>query len=100
SGEDMSAAPPPAPQGSAAASSFKLPTETTQLVTAVVDDWNATHAQLALWHRDASGWAQDAAWSGIIGRSGAAWGTGLNGAPPHDGPIKHEGDGKSPAGAF
>jgi D-alanyl-D-alanine dipeptidase len=85
--------------GSAVAT-FSLPLTTTQLVTAVVDDWTSTHATLALWHRTGPTWTRDAAWSGVIGRSGAAWGTGLHGGALGEGPVKHEGDGKSPAGAF
>jgi len=35
-----------------------------------------------------------------LGRAGLAWGLGLHGNPPFPGPIKREGDGRSPAGAF
>jgi L,D-peptidoglycan transpeptidase YkuD (ErfK/YbiS/YcfS/YnhG family) len=64
----------------------------TQLVTAVVDDWRATHATLQLWQRtgaDAAWQAVGAPWPGVIGKAGAAW--------PRD---RREGDGTSPAGAF
>jgi D-alanyl-D-alanine dipeptidase len=75
-----------------------------ELVTAVVDDWTSTHALLHRYHRDGSTWrAIGEPWPGVIGRAGAAWGDGLHGdgAPSgRDGPIKREGDGKAPAGAF
>ena len=78
---------------------------TRQLVTAVIPDWDATTAELRLWTRDGDGPWQPAgaAWQGVIGRTGAAWGVGLHGsgAPSgRSGPRKHEGDGKSPAGVF
>ncbi len=75
-----------------------------QLLTAIVPDWTATTAELQLWQRDGAAWrAIGDAWPAVIGRTGAAWGVGIhgNGAPTgHTGPIKHEGDGKSPAGIF
>ncbi|MBP9084477.1 MAG: hypothetical protein KBG15_00100 [Kofleriaceae bacterium] len=94
-----------------------------QLITAVTADWQSAEATLQLWHRDAAGHWQpdDAAWSGVIGKNGAAWGIGLHGnGPPvmppgvggtgpgvertsarsERGPIKAEGDQRSPAGAF
>jgi L,D-peptidoglycan transpeptidase YkuD (ErfK/YbiS/YcfS/YnhG family) len=82
-----------------------LPAATRQLVTAIVPDWNATSAELRLWTREAGGAWQPSgpSWQGVIGRTGAAWGTGLHGtgAPRgRTGPAKHEGDGKSPAGVF
>jgi D-alanyl-D-alanine dipeptidase len=73
------------------------------VVTAVIDDWSATHATLTLWHHDERGWRHDKPWQGVIGHAGAAWGIGLHGtgAPAgHAGPVKHEGDGASPAGVF
>jgi D-alanyl-D-alanine dipeptidase len=64
----------------------------TQLVTAIIDDWRATHATLQLWQRTgaAGAWRPvGAAWPGVIGKAGAAW--------PRD---RREGDGTSPAGVF
>lgn len=81
-----------------------LPVTTTRLVTAIVADWSATTAELRLWERDGKAWrAAGPAWPGVIGRTGAAWGIGLHGdgAPAgRAGPVKREGDGKSPAGVF
>lgn len=75
-----------------------------QLVTAIVPDWTSTHAELRLWQRDGATWklAMEP-WQGVVGTSGTAWGIGLHGtgAPAgRSGPVKREGDGKSPAGVF
>ena len=81
-----------------------IPVTARELVTAVVDDWNSTHATLRTYRRDGGAWHPVGnAWPGVIGRSGSGWGVGLHGvgAPTgRGGPIKREGDGKSPAGAF
>lgn len=91
---------PPSPPAPAAV----IPATTKQLLTAIVPDWTSTTAELRLWKRDGHGWtAVGAPWTGVIGNAGAAWGTGLHGtgAPSgRTGPLKHEGDRKSPAGVF
>lgn len=107
---DRKAAPPAAlPTGAPAQPTPPRPAEavigaaTTQLVTAVIDDWTSTHATLALWRRGATAWERvGEPWPGVVGRTGSAWGIGLHGvgAPGRAGPVKQEGDGKSPAGAF
>ena len=92
-----------------------------QLITAITADWQSTAATLQLWQRDAAGhWQADGApWTGVIGKTGAAWGMGLhgNGVPVRPAgvgatgpemertsarsePLKAEGDQRSPAGAF
>jgi L,D-peptidoglycan transpeptidase YkuD (ErfK/YbiS/YcfS/YnhG family) len=81
-----------------------IPAETTQLLVATVDGWDEVHAQLKRFERTPEGWKQvGEPWPAVIGVSGAAWGRGLHGggAPPgDDGPVKVEGDGRSPAGVF
>jgi D-alanyl-D-alanine dipeptidase len=73
-------------------------------VTAVVSDWDSTLAELKLWKREGSEWKLAMGpWPGVVGTSGTAWGAGLHGAGApsgRGGPVKKEGDGKSPAGAF
>lgn len=71
-----------------------------QLVLVTSADWNATDGQLRRFERDGDGWTQVGAAVPItLGRTGSAWGIGLN-AARDDGPVKREGDGKSPAGVF
>ncbi len=83
-----------------------IPAETLQLVTAVVPGWDATAAELRLWTRPDAKTPWKLAlgpWPGVIGKTGAAWGMGRHGRGPfagRPGPLKVEGDGKSPAGAF
>lgn len=81
-----------------------IPAGARELVVGVVETWDATEATLRRYRREAGAWrAVGDAWPGVVGRTGVAWGAGLHGtgAPAgRDGPVKREGDGKSPAGAF
>jgi L,D-peptidoglycan transpeptidase YkuD (ErfK/YbiS/YcfS/YnhG family) len=81
-----------------------IPADTRELVVGVVDDWSSTTASLTRYRGGPDGWTRvGAAWPGVVGKSGLAWGDGLHGlgAPAgHPGPIKREGDGASPAGVF
>ena len=71
-----------------------------QLVLVVIPDWNADHGRLRTYARDGNDWhAVDVTKPVTIGHAGAAWGLGLN-ETHGDGPIKHEGDGRSAAGVF
>ena len=78
----------------------------TDLITSVADDWGSTHVILRRWRRDGHGlgWRDHPSeWDGVIGSAGLGWGDGLHGigAPEgRDGPVKREGDNRSPAGAF
>lgn len=89
-------APQPA-RTSASKSSWQ---ESRQLVLVIIPDWNANHGSLRTYARAGNDWrAVDAARPVTIGHAGAAWGLGLN-ETHGDGPIKHEGDGRSAAGVF
>lgn len=81
-----------------------VPASARQLITAVVDDWTSTRATLRSYRRGDGGWQLEGApWPAVIGKTGAAWGSGLHGAGApagRTGPTKREGDAKSPAGAF
>lgn len=71
-----------------------------QLVLVTSADWNATAGELRRFERGDEGWTQVGDAVPItLGRTGSAWGMGLN-AARDDGPVKREGDGKSPAGVF
>jgi len=71
-----------------------------QLVVVTTADWNVDHGTLRRFERDDDTWhAIGAPQPVLIGRSGSAWGIGLH--PTHSGgPVKREGDGRSPAGVF
>ncbi len=103
--------PAPPPDASAAdaaptAARVRIPDDTRQLLAAVVADWDTTDAELTLFTRDAPGGAwkpAGAPWRGTVGRTGVAWGRGLHGdgvPAGRPGPLKQEGDGRSPAGVF
>jgi len=71
-----------------------------QMVVVTTSGWNANHGNLRTYERAATGWKQIGPSSPVtIGKAGAGWGLGLN-APRHDGPVKREGDLRSPAGVF
>ncbi len=71
-----------------------------QLVLVTVADWNADHGTLRTFTRGRHGWVAAGISAPVtIGSHGAGWGLGLN-AARHDGPLKHEGDSRSPAGVF
>jgi hypothetical protein len=88
-----------------AAPNAPIGVDKTQLVTVVTDDWNRFQATLRRYER-----SPGRAWKSVgppidvvLGREGYGWGRGVHGggAPAgRRGPIKREGDGRSPAGAF
>ncbi len=82
-----------------------IPAASRQLIVGVTADWEADDIELARYEREAGGaWTRvGEPWRATIGHAGLAWGVGLHGEGAPDeraGPIKREGDGKSPAGAF
>jgi L,D-peptidoglycan transpeptidase YkuD (ErfK/YbiS/YcfS/YnhG family) len=99
-------APRPASARQPAAARLPVfPAEAAQLVVATVDDWGDVTAELARFAREPGGaWKPvGASWPAVVGARGSAWGRGLHGrgAPAgRGGPVKREGDGKSPAGVF
>lgn len=71
-----------------------------QLVLVTVPDWNAAQGTLRRYERTAGHWREVGdARPVMIGRSGAAWGSGLH-PSRQTGPGKREGDGRAPAGVF
>lgn len=97
--------PPTIASRRAAEAAAPIGPQVEQLVTVVSDDWNDFQAALRRYER-----AGDKRWKPVgtatavvLGREGYGWGRGLhgNGAPEgRPGPIKYEGDGRSPAGVF
>lgn len=90
--------------GHAAAAETALPwAHSQQMVVVTTAGWDATRGELHRFERDPAGaWREAGAGVPVvIGRTGAAWGTGLHEVPAGaGGPVKHEGDGRSPAGVF
>jgi L,D-peptidoglycan transpeptidase YkuD (ErfK/YbiS/YcfS/YnhG family) len=71
-----------------------------QMVVVTTSNWDATDGVLRRFEWRDGGWRQNGQdIPVVVGRSGLAWGRGLH-PMPQDGPQKHEGDGKSPAGIF
>ena len=74
-----------------------------QLIVVTTNNWEAVDGALQRYERAAA----DQPWRPVgeripivVGRNGMAWWRGLHGAAIGDGPVKKEGDGKSPAGVF
>ena len=73
-----------------------------QLVVVTTPSWTSTIGKLQRFQRStpSSSWTQiDTAVPVVVGRTGIAWGVGFDSASA-EGPHKHEGDGKAPAGIF
>ena len=79
-----------------------VPAESRQALLVTAPGWNAVAATLERYERTGAGvpWlAVGERIPAVLGRNGLAWGRGLA-TPPLDGPVKEEGDGRSPAGVF
>jgi D-alanyl-D-alanine dipeptidase len=73
-----------------------------QLVVVTTPGWNSTTGSMRRFERasSTSEWqAIDLPVPVVVGRTGIAWGAGFDGVSS-EGPHKHEGDGKAPAGMF
>lgn len=89
------------PSAPSAASASPL-TGSRQIVLVVAEGFQDNQARLRRFERSGDG-----AWRPVgddvavtLGKNGLAWGRGLHGASLGDGPVKVEGDGRSPAGVF
>lgn len=73
-----------------------------QLVVVITPDWTSTTGTIQRFERanSESEWRSlESAVPAVVGRTGIAWGVGFDGVSTQ-GPHKHEGDGKAPAGVF
>lgn len=78
-----------------------VPTDCTQAIIGIADDWNSSHVTLSVVEKNKQGqWVRVLGpWKGRLGRSGLVWGLGLH-SNPWFATVKQEGDGRSPAGVF
>lgn len=77
-----------------------LSDKTTQCLVGIAEDWDSSHATLALYEKKDGEWKQVGdSWPSRLGKKGLAWGLGLHPVPAGS-TLKKEGDWKSPAGAF
>ncbi|MCW0203418.1 MAG: hypothetical protein OJI74_16260 [Rhodanobacter thiooxydans] len=71
-----------------------------QMIVVTTSDWNADHGELRAYERRGGAWLEVVTPTPVtMGKSGAGWGLGLS-APQTGGPVKREGDNRSPAGVF
>ena len=74
-----------------------------QAVVVRTAGWNTCSASLQRYERkdiDSPWIAADREITAVVGRNGMGWGTGIHPRASYDGPLKREGDGRSPAGIF
>ncbi|WP_345986098.1 hypothetical protein WCX49_03005 [Sulfurimonas sp. HSL-1656] len=73
-----------------------------QLLLVVADDMNRSTALLQRYERTPGGWETVGERVPVnVGRNGLGWGIGILDLPhPDTDPVKHEGDGRAPAGVF
>ncbi len=81
---------------------MSIPATTQQLLRVTTADWNTSTGTLQRYERDAQGHWQKVGKpiNIILGRNGLGWGLGLHRTPVDAVYIKHEGDGRAPAGLF
>ena len=88
-----------------AAQDASLLTQSRQMVIVTTADWDSVHGTLQRFqrHRASDAWRKVGAPIAVVmGKSGMGWGDGVVAIPGHAAadPVKHEGDGRSPAGVF
>lgn len=77
--------------------------ECRQLIIVTTCGWDAVDGEMTMYERDSINDKWKAVGEKIpivVGRNGMAWGKGLHGDAIGEGPVKIEGDGRSPAGVF
>jgi len=78
-------------------------TESSQLIFVTTSGWDAVDGEMRLYERGSINDQWEAFGDKIpvvVGRNGMAWGRGLHVGAIGEGPVKREGDGRSPAGVF
>lgn len=81
-------------------SAAALPADCSQVIVGSADGWNSSHVQLSLLEKGPRGWVMvKGPFPARLGKAGLVWGRGVS-MPPSGGPVKKEGDLRSPAGIF
>ncbi len=71
-----------------------------QLIIVTTSSWSDCNARLCCFERSDAGWTRQVpAFAGVVGMKGMAW-DGEQREIAGEGPLKREGDGRSPAGVF
>lgn len=76
-----------------------------QVIVVTTPGWDSVTGSLQRYERDRAGgtWRKiGEPIAAVVGKGGTGWGDGLVAVPGHEAsdPVKHEGDGRSPAGVF
>ena len=79
-----------------------VPRSAEQLIVVTTPGWDSITGTLRMYERSQGGtWQQHgSSWAIVVGRTGLAWGRGIIPVQGFAGPVKHEGDGRAPAGEF
>ncbi len=79
---------------------FELSSQTKQVLVGVTAGWDSSYVTLTLYEKKFGKWKKvSSPWKARLGRSGLAWGRGLN-PVPQGVRTKKEGDWRAPAGVF
>ena len=71
-----------------------------QAIVVITPGWNSVDGTLSLFEKVDGKWkAIDTGWPIVVGKNGLGW-DGARSRPSGAGPVKKEGDGRSPAGVF
>ncbi|SEE74698.1 M15 family metallopeptidase [Pseudomonas migulae] len=72
-----------------------------QLIVVTSKNWDDIQGTAQRYERDGKTFRKSGnAFAVVLGKNGMAWGKGLSSVEPGEGPVKREGDGKTPAGVF
>ena len=83
-----------------ASAASPVPAESRQMLLSVSAGWNETKATVSRYERTGTGWSRvGLPLAASLGQTGLAWGRGLH-TGTFEGPMKKEGDDRSPAGVF
>lgn len=71
-----------------------------QVITVITPHWDSLQAELTAWQWTDGQWQVRQRHAAVVGQRGLGWGVGLEDYRDRPGPVKVEGDKKSPAGLF